>query len=207
MQALKSDFKRIRALLLINLCATIVGLSLAASTADDPFARAGLICTVAIVFATSTLFFVFKRTSQLLGAQFGGLDQKVSSLTLANMRLHCNLGDKARESEYLAQASARFEELFHGVPFGCFTVDDLGKIFEWNTASSELFEVPSHIAIQRTVFDGFFDEVGANELARALEKAFTGEAMRNLELRTVSGERSKHLLRSEERRVGKECRL
>lgn len=44
-------------------------------------------------------------------------------------------------NETLQVASTRFQELFNGLPVGCFTVDRDGFIQEWNTLATEIFGI------------------------------------------------------------------
>lgn len=41
--------------------------------------------------------------------------------------------------QLLQMASARFQELFHGVPFACFSINEEMQIFEWNQKCVEIF--------------------------------------------------------------------
>lgn len=52
-------------------------------------------------------------------------------------------------TETLEHASRRFQDLFHGLPVACFSVDGQGRIFEWNAECEALFGLDFAAAWQR----------------------------------------------------------
>jgi diguanylate cyclase (GGDEF)-like protein/PAS domain S-box-containing protein len=79
-------------------------------------------------------------------------------------------------------ASARFEDLFHGMPFPCFSVDANGTVFEWNEAASHMFGVPGHEIIQKPIYGRFLSLDNDFLLKGLVSEAFKGHHLSNIEL-------------------------
>jgi two-component system, cell cycle response regulator len=50
-------------------------------------------------------------------------------------------------------ASARFRELFNGLPVACFTFDESGLIQEWNRSANATFGIPKRDAVKKPVWN------------------------------------------------------
>lgn len=137
--------------------------------------------SAAVLTLSALTVFAWHRVASV-GSRLIAEELKVLELKALVKSLQSSLGDTTHSNEYLALASARFEELFHGVPFACFTVDRNGTVFEWNETSSEVFERPAFRAIQHSIYEGFFDKDGSEQIRRAIESAITGGTTRDLEL-------------------------
>lgn len=95
---------------------------------------------------------------------------------------------------YLTLASARFEELFHGVPFACFSVNQDGKVFEWNDAASELFDLPGHRIVQRSIYSEIFGPSNDDLIKGCISDAFDGKNITNTEIDIPFRESARQLL-------------
>lgn len=98
------------------------------------------------------------------------------------------------ENEYLKLATARFEDLFHGVPFACFTVDADGTVYEWNEAASSMLDIEAHLAVQSTIFDRGFCPESAEQIRQLVKRALAGRRTLNVELEAVVGPDHRFLL-------------
>lgn len=81
----------------------------------------------------------------------------------------------------LMVASRRFEELFSGMPMGCFTFDSNGLLHEWNRTAETLFEVQAHEALLTFVWDTFRGKSDDIWSPRLVERVFRGEAIESME--------------------------
>lgn len=85
-------------------------------------------------------------------------------------------------NDYLTLASLRFEELFHGVPFACFSVDSDGIVYDWNEAASQLFDTPGHRIIQKSIYSEIFGLQNDEVIHGLISEAFTGKKVTNVEM-------------------------
>lgn len=136
--------------------------------------------SVVLVVAAGGLVAVPIRRRLLM--TFRGVAQAHGELKEKHVRLRRAYDESTNTNDYLAFASSRFEELFHGVPFACFSVDASGKIFDWNEAASDLFDVPSHRAVQQAVYGRIFGPSNDALLKSLIARAFYGEHIRDVEL-------------------------
>ncbi|MCH8978867.1 MAG: PAS domain-containing protein, partial [Armatimonadetes bacterium] len=124
-----------------------------------------------------------------LGVVRGELLKAHGELKERHVRLRRAFDESTNVNEYLVVASSRFEELFHGVPFACFSVDSSGTIFEWNEAASDLFDVPAHRTVQQAVYGLIFGPSNDALLESLIARAFNGENIWNVEVNLPPGNR------------------
>jgi diguanylate cyclase (GGDEF)-like protein/PAS domain S-box-containing protein len=102
--------------------------------------------------------------------------------------------ESASTNQFLMMASARFEDLFHGVPFACFSVDAAGMIFEWNEAATQMFGISGHEIIQQSVYGRFLSLDNDFLLKGLVAEAFKGHHMNNVEIVANCPSGPRHLL-------------
>jgi two-component system cell cycle response regulator len=78
-------------------------------------------------------------------------------------------------------ASRRFEELFNGLPVACFTLDNLGMVFEWNRTAEQVFGVQPHVAFERSAWDVFGLKEHPLWNGQMVEEVFAGQSVTNFE--------------------------
>lgn len=92
------------------------------------------------------------------------------------------LEDVNEANRSLAAASARFAELFEGMPVACFSVDVKGTIYEWNRAATLLFNVAASEVVQKPVYGRFLGGENDEMLRKLVGEAFVGGATNNVEI-------------------------
>ena len=110
------------------------------------------------------------------------LERANAELKDRHIKLRSAYDESTSTNQFLQLSSARFEDLFHGVPFACFSVDDDGHVYEWNEAASQMFGVPGHQAIQRSIFGKYFSLDNDFLLKGLIAEAFKGNHLRNIEV-------------------------
>ncbi|MFQ3668092.1 MAG: diguanylate cyclase [Fimbriimonadaceae bacterium] len=81
------------------------------------------------------------------GVRVAGLEASLRDLERQHERAR---EDWEKREKVFRTASNRFEELFHGLPVACFTLDQFGKIQEWNALSVALFQIDSFLAFDHS---------------------------------------------------------
>lgn len=124
------------------------------------------------------------------------LEHANAELKDRHIKLRSAYDETTSTNQFLQLSSARFEDLFHGVPFACFSVDDGGQIFEWNEAASQMFGVAGHHAIQKSIFGKFFSLDNDFLLKGLIAEAFKGNHLRNIEIEADCPDGKRQLLLS-----------
>ena len=122
------------------------------------------------------------------------LEAANSELKERHVRLRKAYDESASTNQFLMLASARFEDLFHGVPFPCFSVDANGVVFEWNEAASAMFGVSGHGTIQKPIFGKFFSLDNDILLRSLISEAFRGHHVTNVEIEANCPDGTRQLL-------------
>lgn len=100
-----------------------------------------------------TPFKAFELLSKIrTGVRVASLEAKRRELELKREQAE---KEWAKREKIFRMASNRFEELFHGLPVACFTLDRFGKIQEWNNLSVTLFQIDSFRAFDHTPTEVF----------------------------------------------------
>ncbi len=110
---------------------------------------------------------------QELQRRSAGLDALGEDLTDKNTQLEEAL-------TYLGGASLRFQELFQGVPFGCYTYDREGRIQEWNRAAEALYGYRSEEVFERYIWDTVSKADDENATKDIVAGVFSGNAFTGL---------------------------
>jgi diguanylate cyclase (GGDEF)-like protein/PAS domain S-box-containing protein len=152
-------------------------------------ALAGLILAVPIKRRLQADIVEIEQTNVLANERANELEVLKQELERANLELRDrNLtlrkayDETTSSNQYLQLASARFEDLFHGVPFPCFSVDQNGTVFEWNEAASNMFGVSGHESIQKSIFGRYFSFDTDLMLKGLIIEAFKGHHLANIEI-------------------------
>ena len=155
----------------------IVGIDL---TADRYAARLNGVRAAAILSGVVSLLL-----SLLVGIA-GAFFQKrrrdfLDELTTANLALCATADSLDNANDQLRYASRRFEQLFNHLPVACFTIDQEGKIFEWNQECETLFGVPAHKVIQQGVLTALAGEASRPQFERLIRDVFADRPTRSFE--------------------------
>ena len=124
----------------------------------------------------------------------GELEKANNELKERHVRLRKAYDESSSANQFLMMASARFEDLFHGVPFACFSVDESGTVFEWNEAATALFGVSAHETIQKTVYGRFLSLDNDFVLKGLVAEAFKGHHIAGIEMEAECAEGKRQLL-------------
>lgn len=122
------------------------------------------------------------------------LERANNELSDRHIKLRKAYDESTSNNQFLQLASARFEDLFHGVPFACFSVDNDGTVFEWNEAASTLFGVTGHESIQKSIYGRFFSVETDFMLKGLIAEAFKGNHLTNVEISTSGSGEPRRLL-------------
>ncbi len=110
------------------------------------------------------------------------LEKANGELKERHVKLRKAYDESASTNQFLTMASARFEDLFHGVPFACFSVDSDGTIFEWNESASKMFGISGHEIIQKSIYGRFLSLDNDFLMKGLVTEAFKGNSLNNIEL-------------------------
>lgn len=114
----------------------------------------------------------------------GELERANGELSDRHIKLRKAYDETTSSNQFLQLASARFEDLFHGVPFACFSVDENGTVFEWNESATQMFGVSGHESIQKPIFGKYFSLETDFMLKGLINEAFKGRHITNIEIST-----------------------
>jgi two-component system, cell cycle response regulator len=107
-------------------------------------------------------------------------------------KLHTELAQQNDHLEeamtYLTAANQRFTELFEGLPAACYSIDEEGRIHEWNRAAVLMFGHDPEEVIAQHIWDVFREKDPRRQEQNVIEKKemirriFAGEAIEDLEI-------------------------
>jgi two-component system, cell cycle response regulator len=107
-------------------------------------------------------------------------------------KLHSELAQQNDHLEgamtYLTAANHRFTELFEGLPAACYSIDEEGRIHEWNRAAVLMFGYDPQEVIAQHIWDVFREkeprrqERNVEEKKEMIRRIFAGEAIEDLEI-------------------------
>ncbi|MBL8047159.1 MAG: sensor domain-containing diguanylate cyclase [Chthonomonas sp.] len=153
---------------------------------DALYAKITVACSLPIII--TLLFIVFVMTKGNLAR----LNRAIRELEGAKGKLADSLSEAKTALNLSHMASRRFEQLFAGLPIGCFTCDAHGVIYEWNTAAEQLtgfapFEVYMK-SIYETVYAG-----GDHQLIRGyIDRVMAGEEINGVEMEETRKDGSRY---------------
>ncbi|MCE9560275.1 MAG: sensor domain-containing diguanylate cyclase [Armatimonadetes bacterium] len=131
------------------------------------------------VAAFASLIFIFFVTTK---GNLARLDKVIHQLRDTQIELEHSLSESQTALLLSNMASRRFEQLFSGLPIGCFTCDHAGIIYEWNTACEQLTGFHAYEVYMKSIFETIYSNAERATIQPLLEQVLAGQEINGVQL-------------------------
>lgn len=143
---------------------------------NKTFTMIAIGCGIPVFISIIFIFFVMTK------GNLAHLNRVIVELESTQSQLTDSLSEAQTALSLSNMASRRFEQLFAGLPIGCFTCDAHGVIYEWNHAAEQLTGYDSFEVYMKSVFETVYTAGDRDLLKGYLATVLEGHEITGVEI-------------------------
>lgn len=147
---------------------------------------------IALGSGITTLLTVLFIVIVMTKGNLARLNKAIVDLEAAKSKLKDSLDESQTALSLSHMANRRFEQLFAGLPIGCFTCDSQGVIYEWNMAAEQLTGYAAFEVYMKSIFETVYAGGDHANIRSYIDRVMGGEEIRGVEMEETRKDGSRY---------------